>query len=174
MYFYYAQSSLFVFLCSHPVRRASANVVSIIAKYAIPAGEWPELLPFLFQCSQSPQEDHREVSQFGEVFLPSRCIYTVFTLKNNKLYVTISLYQINFKFTCRKILFATSFSFIYSRFLNFTTLCFGILISYQRHDGQPFHNFLLCTLVSLEGIKDKSQEIGRWYVQCILFFFASA
>lgn len=49
-------------LCSHPVRRASANVVSIIAKYAIPAGEWPELLPFLFQCSQSPQEDHREVS----------------------------------------------------------------------------------------------------------------
>ncbi|KAL5679874.1 hypothetical protein ACJX0J_006259, partial [Zea mays] len=46
----------------HPVRRASANVVSIIAKYAIPAGEWPELLPFLFQCSQSPQEDHREVA----------------------------------------------------------------------------------------------------------------
>ncbi|CAN6313337.1 unnamed protein product [Urochloa humidicola] len=47
---------------SHPVRRASANVVSIIAKYAIPAGEWPDLLPFLFQCSQSPQEDHREVA----------------------------------------------------------------------------------------------------------------
>lgn len=47
---------------SHPVRRASANVVSIIAKYAIPAGEWSELLPFLFQCSQSQQEDHREVA----------------------------------------------------------------------------------------------------------------
>ncbi|GFY88530.1 ARM repeat superfamily protein [Actinidia rufa] len=47
--------------CS-PVRRASANVVSIIAKYAVPAGEWPDLLPFLFQCSQSPQEDHREVA----------------------------------------------------------------------------------------------------------------
>ncbi|CAA6664910.1 unnamed protein product [Spirodela intermedia] len=45
-----------------PVRRASANVVSIVAKYAVPAGEWPELLPFLFQCSQSPQEDHREVA----------------------------------------------------------------------------------------------------------------
>lgn len=44
------------------VRRASANVVSIIAKYAVPAGEWPDLLPFLFQCSQSAQEDHREVS----------------------------------------------------------------------------------------------------------------
>lgn len=46
---------------SHLVRRASANVMSIIAKYAVPAGEWPELLPFLFQCSQSPQEEHREV-----------------------------------------------------------------------------------------------------------------
>lgn len=46
---------------SPPVRRASANVVSIVAKYAVPAGEWPDLLPFLFQCSQSPQEDHREV-----------------------------------------------------------------------------------------------------------------
>lgn len=47
---------------SAPVRRASANVVSIIAKYAVPAGEWPDLLPFLFQCSQSHQEDHREVA----------------------------------------------------------------------------------------------------------------
>uniref|UniRef100_A0A0E0CYC3 Importin N-terminal domain-containing protein n=1 Tax=Oryza meridionalis TaxID=40149 RepID=A0A0E0CYC3_9ORYZ len=47
---------------SHLVRRASANVVSIIAKYAVPAGEWPELLPFIFHCSQSPQEDHREVA----------------------------------------------------------------------------------------------------------------
>ncbi|KAK1301371.1 hypothetical protein QJS10_CPB12g01703 [Acorus calamus] len=47
---------------SPPVRRASANVVSIIAKYAVPGGEWPELLPFLFQCSQSAQEDHREVA----------------------------------------------------------------------------------------------------------------
>ncbi|KAK8966711.1 hypothetical protein KSP40_PGU008851 [Platanthera guangdongensis] len=44
------------------VRRASSNVVSIIAKYAVPAGEWPDLLPFLFQCSQSSQEDHREVA----------------------------------------------------------------------------------------------------------------
>lgn len=46
---------------SPPVRRASANVVSIIAKYAVPSGEWPDLLPFLFQCSQSAQEEHREV-----------------------------------------------------------------------------------------------------------------
>lgn len=49
---------------SPPVRRASANVVSIIAKYAVPTGEWPDLLPFLFQCSQSVQEDHREVSTY--------------------------------------------------------------------------------------------------------------
>ncbi|KAK9096070.1 hypothetical protein Sjap_021567 [Stephania japonica] len=47
---------------SPPVRRASANVVSIVAQYAVPAGEWPDLLPFLFQCSQSAQEDHREVA----------------------------------------------------------------------------------------------------------------
>lgn len=53
-------SSYCVFF-SPPVRRASANVVSIIAKYAVPAGEWSDLLPFLFKCSQSPQEEHREV-----------------------------------------------------------------------------------------------------------------
>ncbi|KAK6911106.1 Importin-beta, N-terminal domain [Dillenia turbinata] len=47
---------------SQPVRRASANVISIIAKFAVQAGEWPDLLPFLFQCSQSAQEDHREVA----------------------------------------------------------------------------------------------------------------
>ncbi|KAJ1686897.1 hypothetical protein LUZ63_018287 [Rhynchospora breviuscula] len=44
------------------VRRASANVVSVIAKCAVPGGEWPDLLPFLFQCSQSSQEEHREVA----------------------------------------------------------------------------------------------------------------
>ncbi|KAL8237487.1 hypothetical protein R6Q59_018568 [Mikania micrantha] len=46
---------------SPSVRRASANVVSIIAKYTVPGGEWPDLLPFIFQCSQSAQEDLREV-----------------------------------------------------------------------------------------------------------------
>ncbi|KAI3810363.1 hypothetical protein L1987_19975 [Smallanthus sonchifolius] len=46
---------------SPSVRRASANVVSIIAKCAVPGGEWPDLLPFIFQCSQSAQEDLREV-----------------------------------------------------------------------------------------------------------------
>ncbi|XP_024967682.1 importin-4-like isoform X3 [Cynara cardunculus var. scolymus] len=47
---------------SPSVRRASANAVSIIAKYAVPRGEWPDLLPFLFQWSQSAQEDDREVA----------------------------------------------------------------------------------------------------------------
>lgn len=55
-------SNKYVCWGSPPVRRASANVVSIVAKYAVPAGEWPDLLPFLFQCSQSSHEDHREVS----------------------------------------------------------------------------------------------------------------
>ncbi|KAJ9561307.1 hypothetical protein OSB04_006467 [Centaurea solstitialis] len=44
------------------VRRASANAVTIIAKYAVPRGEWPDLLPFLFRWSQSAQEDDREVA----------------------------------------------------------------------------------------------------------------
>ncbi|KAL3724143.1 hypothetical protein ACJRO7_036203 [Eucalyptus globulus] len=55
------------------VRRASANVVSVVAKYAVPAGEWPDLLPFLFQCSQSTHEEHREVSQAKTLLNP---VYT--------------------------------------------------------------------------------------------------
>ncbi|KAI7742673.1 hypothetical protein M8C21_027816 [Ambrosia artemisiifolia] len=47
--------------CSPSVRRASANVVSIIAKHTVPGGEWPDLLPFIFQCSKSAQEDLREL-----------------------------------------------------------------------------------------------------------------
>ncbi|KAI3675918.1 hypothetical protein L1987_85514 [Smallanthus sonchifolius] len=64
---------------SPSVRRASANVVSIVAKCAVPGGEWPDLLPFIFQCSQSAQEDLREVGlllfsslteTIGDSFLP--------------------------------------------------------------------------------------------------------
>ncbi|XP_023756369.1 uncharacterized protein LOC111904893 isoform X1 [Lactuca sativa] len=47
---------------SSSVRRASANAASIIAKYTVPHGQWPDLLPFIFYCSQSAQEDHREVA----------------------------------------------------------------------------------------------------------------
>ncbi|KAI3752743.1 hypothetical protein L2E82_24780 [Cichorium intybus] len=47
---------------SSSVRRASANAASIIAKYAVPSGQWPELLPFVFHFSQSTHEDQREVA----------------------------------------------------------------------------------------------------------------
>ncbi|TKY45452.1 hypothetical protein E2542_SST30585 [Spatholobus suberectus] len=53
-----------------PLRKARANVVSIVAKYAVPSGEWPDLLPFLFQCSQSVQEDHRQICM---LFYSSAC-----------------------------------------------------------------------------------------------------
>lgn len=66
-----------LWFCSSPVRRASANVVSVIAKYAVPAGEWPDLLPFLFQCSQSVQEDHREVCLTASVFIDSLVVIIV-------------------------------------------------------------------------------------------------
>ncbi|TKY71277.1 importin beta-4 [Spatholobus suberectus] len=55
---------------SPPVRKARANVVSIVAKYAVPSGEWPDLFPFLFQCSQSVQEDHRQICM---LFYSSAC-----------------------------------------------------------------------------------------------------
>ena len=39
-----------------------AGVVAAIAQYAVPAGQWPELLVFLGQCGQSAEESHREVA----------------------------------------------------------------------------------------------------------------
>ena len=44
------------------VRRAIADVVSKIAKAAVPAGLWPRLPEFLAQCAQSPEEAHRDVA----------------------------------------------------------------------------------------------------------------
>ena len=35
-----------------PVRRACADCVSIVARHALPSGEWPELLPSLYAFSQ--------------------------------------------------------------------------------------------------------------------------
>lgn len=40
---------------------ASADVVSIIAKYAVPSGEWPKLFPSLLHSSLGLQEDQRDV-----------------------------------------------------------------------------------------------------------------
>ncbi|KAI3509342.1 hypothetical protein L1887_24553 [Cichorium endivia] len=54
---------------SSSVRRASANAASIIAKYAVPSGQWPELLPFVFHFSQSTHEDQRE-----KLYLLSRAV----------------------------------------------------------------------------------------------------
>lgn len=41
---------------------ASVNVVSIVAKYDVPSGEWPELFPSLLHSSGSIQEDQCEVA----------------------------------------------------------------------------------------------------------------
>ena len=43
------------------VRKNIASVVSAVAKKALPAEGWAELLDFLVQCTQSPSADHREV-----------------------------------------------------------------------------------------------------------------
>mmetsp|Transcript_7080 Transcript_7080/g.26039 ORF Transcript_7080/g.26039 Transcript_7080/m.26039 type:complete len:1099 (+) Transcript_7080:125-3421(+) len=44
------------------VRRSIADVVSVVAKQAVPKNDWPELLPFLQQCFQSSSEEHREIA----------------------------------------------------------------------------------------------------------------
>ena len=44
------------------VRRSVADLISAIAKIAVPHGQWDELLQYLFQCSQSEDPGHREVS----------------------------------------------------------------------------------------------------------------
>ena len=46
----------------HPVRRAVADVVGVIAKHSLPRHEWSELLQFLHQCSQSANSEHREIA----------------------------------------------------------------------------------------------------------------
>ena len=43
------------------VRKNVASVVSMVAKKALPAEGWPELLGFLQQCTSSGSADHREV-----------------------------------------------------------------------------------------------------------------
>eukprot|EP01119_Soliformovum_irregulare_P017178 TRINITY_DN5056_c0_g2_i2.p1 TRINITY_DN5056_c0_g2~~TRINITY_DN5056_c0_g2_i2.p1 ORF type:complete len:1064 (+),score=402.94 TRINITY_DN5056_c0_g2_i2:21-3212(+) len=44
------------------VRRSVAGVVGVIARITVPTNEWPQLLQFLFQCTQSQDPIHREVS----------------------------------------------------------------------------------------------------------------
>jgi hypothetical protein len=45
-----------------------ADLVGAIAKTAVAAGQWPTLLTFLHQCTQSPQADHREVGNDGVIW----------------------------------------------------------------------------------------------------------
>eukprot|EP00668_Euglena_longa_P038534 GGOE01049556.1.p1 GENE.GGOE01049556.1~~GGOE01049556.1.p1 ORF type:complete len:1106 (+),score=420.14 GGOE01049556.1:58-3318(+) len=44
------------------VRTAVAHLVSVVGKLTIPSGQWPALLPFLLQCTQSDQPAHREIA----------------------------------------------------------------------------------------------------------------
>ncbi|KAN0062554.1 hypothetical protein ACQY0O_005086 [Thecaphora frezii] len=46
------------------VRNAIARVISEIAKRELPAGSWPDLLPFLFNAAESPNASHRQISIF--------------------------------------------------------------------------------------------------------------
>ena len=45
-----------------PVRRSMTSVVGVIARYALPKGEWPELMGFVSQCAQSATPEHRELA----------------------------------------------------------------------------------------------------------------
>ena len=51
------------------MRRASADVVGVLAKIELPNNQWPSLLAFLLKCSQSPNPEHREVRELAGLFL---------------------------------------------------------------------------------------------------------
>lgn len=54
----------------HSVRRGLADVVAATAQHSVPAGQWPNLLDFLHQCSQADSAEHKEVALllFGRLF----------------------------------------------------------------------------------------------------------
>lgn len=43
------------------MRNGIADVVGIVARITVPSNAWPELLDFLFQCTNSQNVEHREV-----------------------------------------------------------------------------------------------------------------
>jgi len=49
---------------SNLVRHSASRVVAAIASIEIPAGNWPQLLPFLQQTSTSSNASHREVGMY--------------------------------------------------------------------------------------------------------------
>ena len=44
------------------VRRSLTSVVTVVAKSALPKGEWPQLAPFVFEATKSQLAEHRELS----------------------------------------------------------------------------------------------------------------
>jgi hypothetical protein len=80
--------SLCVALIRKPVRNGIADVVGIVARIVVPSNEWPELLDFLFQCTNSQNVEHREVGMklfdsltdnIGDYLRPhTKTLYTIF------------------------------------------------------------------------------------------------
>lgn len=44
------------------VRQGICGAIAVIARTAVPAGQWPGLLPWLHGCTQSASEAHRETA----------------------------------------------------------------------------------------------------------------
>ncbi|GJJ76968.1 importin-4 [Entomortierella parvispora] len=55
-----------IILCEeeYPVRQASARVIAAIGRMDIPVRDWPQLVPFLQKCCNSPDAGHREAGLF--------------------------------------------------------------------------------------------------------------
>eukprot|EP01099_Mayorella_cantabrigiensis_P001597 TRINITY_DN1715_c0_g4_i3.p1 TRINITY_DN1715_c0_g4~~TRINITY_DN1715_c0_g4_i3.p1 ORF type:complete len:619 (-),score=165.84 TRINITY_DN1715_c0_g4_i3:797-2548(-) len=44
------------------VRKSIGELIGLLGRLLVPMGLWPNLLPFLFQLTQSPQPEHREIA----------------------------------------------------------------------------------------------------------------
>jgi len=44
------------------VRKSIGELIGLLGRLLVPMGLWPTLLPFLFQLTQSPQPEHREIA----------------------------------------------------------------------------------------------------------------
>eukprot|EP01028_Stygiella_incarcerata_P009269 TRINITY_DN4363_c0_g1_i1.p1 TRINITY_DN4363_c0_g1~~TRINITY_DN4363_c0_g1_i1.p1 ORF type:complete len:1062 (-),score=298.27 TRINITY_DN4363_c0_g1_i1:84-3269(-) len=43
----------------HPVRYCIAGAISSVARFMLPSGQWPELLPFVFECARAEDDSYR-------------------------------------------------------------------------------------------------------------------
>lgn len=57
------------------VRHSAGQVVSVIAKFEVPVGQWPELLQFLQEYIKSKQPEQREVVQHTYYVLDFMILY---------------------------------------------------------------------------------------------------